>query len=384
MKSPRHMPARPVSRHGFTLVEIMVVVVIIGILLSLVVPATMRAIQRARETEAKMEISSLASAVEQYQQRWNDYPPDGSDLPVLQRHMRKVFPRMAEPDQSLLFALTHPDGSNFSSVAMDRAEALVFFLGGFSEDVAHPLTGAGGPLETDQSNEGSTALSDYQYNATRDGALFEFAPERLTFGLSGNRYVSTDEAELGYADVEHGVTPQNGPDLLPAYRSTRARTPILYFDSRSYGVVSTGAYNGYWAGGEFGGVRPYKTSIGIQPPTSGSYASAGAAFNAVNFQNRDTFQIISPGGDGIYGALVSIDPSDRTSPPIHFITDENEDANIAAGTAVTPNPADIFDLGSIGPSISRFQESSWPGIINNGHLDNVTNFSTSTLESDLP
>ena len=264
---------------------------------------------------------------------------------------------------------------------MDRAEALVFFLGGFSEDVARPLTGAAGPLEfKDYQGDGDqTNLANYQYNATRDNALFEFAPDRLTFGLRSGRYVSTDEAELGYADVAHG-----GNDLLPAYRSTRARSPILYFDSRTYGIVSTGTYNGYWAGGEFGGLRPYKTAIGAQPAASGSYASPGEAVNAVEFQNRDTFQIISPGGDGIYGAIASIDPSDLTSPPVHFITDENEDANIAAGTAVTPNPADIFDLGSNGPRISRFQESSWPNIIDNGHLDNITNFSTSTLESDLP
>ncbi len=371
-------PQLQATRPGFTLVEILVVVVIIGILAAFVLPATMRAVQRAREAEARMEVSALADAVEQYQQKYGDYPPDGSDWNVMQRHMRKLGNRLASPDMALLEKMTHtgPDGE-FSSVAMDRAEALVFFLGGFSSDSSHPITGPGGPLSLlDPANQGSTDLSHYQYNATRENVLFEFEPERLTFALRGGRYRSTDEEDMGYADAAHG-----GTDLLPAYRSTRAETPIVYFDSRTYGRVGSGSFNGYLAPGDVGGIRPYKTSIGAQhPPEGSSYGSVTAAFNAVKFHNRDTFQIISPGGDGVFGAMVSVDPGDPAAQPVHFVTE--------SGNAVTPN-ADATSLGQLelinGTRVNGFQDQDWNQAITiNGHLDNITNFSSSTMESDLP
>ena len=377
-----HKPHRP----AFTLVEVLVVVIIIGILSAIAIPATMRAIERARETETKMEITGLADAVEQYHQKYGDFPPDGSSWQVLQRHMRKLFPRMSPVDQRLMFALTHPDGTNFSAVAMDRGEALVFFLGGFSDDVSRPLTGPGGPLEfKDYLGDGDqTALANYQYNGTRDNAFFDFEPERLAFGLNGNRYVSTDEADFGYP--LNPSDPRGGQDLLPAYRSTRAKTPIVYFDSRTYGKISVTDYNGYWTNNEFGGVRPYKTAINAQPPDGSSYGSVPAAFNAVKFHNPNTFQIISPGGDGIYGAMVSVDPSNPAAQPVHFVTDS---ANVfEAGDAVTPDASASsltglkFQAG--GRPVTGYQDQDWlPTISITSQLDNVTNFSDSTLGAAL-
>ena len=369
-RTPAHRPTSA-ARPGFTLVEIMVVVVIIGILTALVVPATMRAITRARDTEAKMEVAAIADAVDQYHLKYGDFPPDGSDFQVLVRHMRKITNnRIGQPDLALLQTLTHPDGSNFSPVAMDRAEALVLFLGGFSSDLVHPLTGPGGPLEFKNysGDDNPLNLANYQYNATRDNAFFEFKPERLTIALQGNRYVSTDEVEMGYNDVNHG-----GQDLLPAYRSTRTNSPIVYFDSRTYGEVAPGFYNAYRTPGEFGGLRPYKTSVGAQPPP---YANPQAAFAAVKFHNPQTYQVISPGGDGVYGAVLE----NASAQPIHFVTE--------TGSAIIPNTgaSSIQELGQTGLGIiNGFQDQQFNAAVTvNGHLDNVTNFSSSTLESDLP
>ncbi len=57
---------------------------------------------------------------------------------------------MAEPDITLLNRILDDSATTtagtFSAVAMDRGEALVFFLGGFSSDIQHPLTGPEGRL----------------------------------------------------------------------------------------------------------------------------------------------------------------------------------------------------------------------------------------------
>lgn len=355
-------------RAGFTLVELMVAITIIAILAAVAVPAVMYAIGQGRNTAMRMEVTSLEQAVEKYQQKYGSYPPDGSSWSVMQRHMRRAFPRMTEPDLTLLSNLTHPGGS-FSPVAMDRAEALVFFLGGFSSDEAHPLTGQGGPLEYVDTSLPATDLNAYQYNATRDNPFFPFEPQRLPLARLGGRYVSADEGNFGVADTAHG-----GTDLLPVYLVDGGEYPLVYFDSRTYGVVGTDVnndpiYNGYLLPGEAGGCRPYKTGFDHDLPSGSTYGSVAAAFNAVKFKNPDSFQIISPGRDGIYGSIV-----EASGLPVHFV--------VETGKAVVPNDGAANYAQLQYNDIDGFQEVG-AGANENGQFDNVTNFSGTTLEGDL-
>jgi hypothetical protein len=138
-------------------------------------------------------------------------------------------------------------------------------------------------------------------------------------------------------------------------------------------------FNGFLTA-RFGGVRPYKTQVNVAAPRNGTgYQDATEAFNAVPFHNPKTFQIISPGLDGIYGSIISTDPNDPDAPPVHFVTE--------TGTPITPVSGAsglaglVFTPGNIGP---RFQDVDWlSGITVNGHLDNITNFSTAALGDDL-
>lgn len=344
------------SRPGFTLVELLIAIAIIGILMSLTVTAVTRAITRGRETASRLEINALSQAIEQYNLKYGDYPPDGSSEQVLLRHVRKIFPRISQLNLDLLTQLTRDRGSNanqFSAVAMDRAEALVFFLGGFSGDPTRPFTGEGGPLK--QVGNDPTKIASYEYNGTRDNAFYDFDTNRLTIARSAaGTLLSTDEKMLGVADPLHG-----GEDQLPAYLArVGTPTPLVYFDSRTYGNVGSAGYNGYLAGlTEYGGVRPYMTNSN----------AGGATYADLKFHNDSTFQIISPGLDGVFGACVSVDPNKPEASPVYFVTQ--------TGVAVGPGGA---------PTIRGFQDMDWSPLVKvAGHLDNVTNFSSSTLESDL-
>ncbi|HBJ35108.1 MAG TPA: protein containing Prepilin-type cleavage/methylation [Planctomycetaceae bacterium] len=358
-------------KHGFTLVELMIAIVIIGILMAIAIPAVNRTIVAAKQTKIRLEINALEQAVEQYMQKFGDYPPDGSSQDVVIRHMRRRFPRIAEPDVSLLTRLTSVRGTTTpSAVAMDRAEALVFFLGGFSDDSLHPLTGEGGPVALIPGRTaGSTNIDDYQYNATRDNSLFDFDPSRLTYARANDTapLLSVDESVWSGADLNEA----GGVDVLPVYLSGGAEpAPIVYFDSRTYGLVAPGVYNGF-RHPTLGAIRPYKTGRDIKPPGGATYGSVDAAFAAVPFHNPKTFQIISPGLDGLYGTLVGT----AGGLPVHYITE--------TGTPVFPNDsaANPAGLAVTAPGIGpRFQEG---GTEVNGHLDNITNFSASTLEDDL-
>ncbi len=371
--------------NGFTLVELLVAIAIIGILMGIAIPAIMKSVTTARQTSQKMEINSIAQGVEAYLSKYGDYPPDGSSKAVIDRHMRRLFPRMTTPDTTLLNLLlddrTDSTVGSFSEVAMDRGEALVFFLGGFSSDLQHPLTGPGGPLEFKGYVDTDTAkISNYQYNVTREISLFEFDTQRLTIArdTDASPMISTDETELSHVNNAHG-----GNDLLPAYRAVSGRpTPIVYFDSRTYGNVSTTSasiYNGYTTGdASFGSVRPYKTSIGAEPPASTSYATEAESFASIKFHNPDTYQIVSPGSDGVFGSI-SVTTGGL---PVHFVTETGQPVAPYSGSTYTSQSTLIVTDSPLGSK--GFQDVGVVSAITvNGHLDNVTNFSTSTLESDL-
>ena len=70
-------------QRGFTLIEIMVVVVIIGILGALVVPKLMGKPQEARITAAKVDISSLMQALKIYKLDNQRYPTTEQGLKAL-------------------------------------------------------------------------------------------------------------------------------------------------------------------------------------------------------------------------------------------------------------------------------------------------------------
>lgn len=71
------------KQHGFTLIEIMVVVVIIGILAAAVVPKIMSRPEQARITKAKLDISSLETALEMYKADNYQYPSTDQGLEAL-------------------------------------------------------------------------------------------------------------------------------------------------------------------------------------------------------------------------------------------------------------------------------------------------------------
>jgi general secretion pathway protein G len=92
MHAPRFPASRPLrAARGFTLIEIMVVVVILGILAALVAPNVIRRIDDARITKAKQDIRSYETAL-------NLYRMDNFRYPTTEQGLEALVKQPADPN----------------------------------------------------------------------------------------------------------------------------------------------------------------------------------------------------------------------------------------------------------------------------------------------
>lgn len=251
-------------RGGFTLVEMLVVLAIIGILAALIIPAVWQAVLSAREARIILEVSQLNDAVERYRQTHGAYPPDRFNSPAIVPHMRRAFPKHEEGAGAgtPLGQLVYPN--------LTPAEALVFWLGQIINDPRHPISSLAEP-----------------------DVIYPFVETRLrptrTVTL-GTRLVQLYE----YLPPDGGLAPYV---YFPApYTVTDTATGNLVvdhfaFDSDGDAVADLNVY-------------PYLSN---RPMSAGEVNPALSPPPAVQLQwcNPTTFQIISAGLDGEYGVDTS-------------------------------------------------------------------------------
>jgi general secretion pathway protein G len=86
---PAQQPSRPTEHHavdpeaGFTLLEILVVIAILGLLIGLVAPAVLRQLGNARNSIAHQSIERLSSVLDLYKLDVGSYPSTEDGLQAL-------------------------------------------------------------------------------------------------------------------------------------------------------------------------------------------------------------------------------------------------------------------------------------------------------------
>ncbi len=78
----------PRSR-GFTLVELLVVMAIIGLLLSIVAPRYIGTLERSKETALKQDLAVMREAISNFHQDLNRYPESLEEL-VQKKYLRAI------------------------------------------------------------------------------------------------------------------------------------------------------------------------------------------------------------------------------------------------------------------------------------------------------
>lgn len=79
----KNLPATHSRCHGFTLIELMVVIVILGILATLIVPRLMERPGQAKQVKAKLQIESFETALKLYKLDNGNYPSTEQGLQAL-------------------------------------------------------------------------------------------------------------------------------------------------------------------------------------------------------------------------------------------------------------------------------------------------------------
>ena len=86
-----------IPRHGFTLVEILGAILIISILAALMTVGGRAAMRFFRGVNDKATIDNIAKALELYKNKYGEYPPDGTDMAAVRKHLLKRDPSLTKP-----------------------------------------------------------------------------------------------------------------------------------------------------------------------------------------------------------------------------------------------------------------------------------------------
>ena len=248
------------QQRAFTLVEMIVVMAIIGVLAAILIPTIRAAMVRAKISAIAADLSNLDAALNQFKEKYQIYPPGWSNLDLtvpanmnyLVRSIQKMWPRITSNELALFAEIVNHRGShvpaNEPGFEMDAAEALVFWLGGFSEDPNRPFTGFGGPFSGGDRNQ--------------DNAYFPWDSERLTETgqivvytitlKNGNTYQF--KARESHDEVAYGL--ENDP--FPVVLARDTSWPIAYFNSVNYPNASYPPH-AYGATTVTGHAHPYQS-----------------------------------------------------------------------------------------------------------------------------
>jgi general secretion pathway protein G len=82
-----------VSMQGFTLIELMVVMVIIGLLAATVVPKFFGHVDKARQQDAQAQIELLGQALDLYRLEKHKYPTTDEGLEAIKSYLKKELPK---------------------------------------------------------------------------------------------------------------------------------------------------------------------------------------------------------------------------------------------------------------------------------------------------
>lgn len=391
-RAPQSAVRNPQSK-GFTLVELLVVITIIGVLSALLLVAARGAIAAGKRAEIRAEITQIATAIEDYKNGVDSYPPNAqTDLPnesdpnghlndtVVQanfkRHFSKAFPSHRERPELIDALVGQHDGSDDVTNlpgGMNAAEALVFWLGGFSDDPKYPISGPGGPAYSIETPAGA-AIGNPNHADPIDNRSWRLgidvtrlAPRavetNIALGAEGSYFPATSTRFITYQNRLTGRLSRINFWYLLAPDS---EAPYVYFDaSRGSGATSANdTPAATLADGVIStadpAIEPLFNVHAVKAPQPSSTAT-----NPFVYANDGKFQLLHAGLDSEWGSFPMANPGYTPGGSAPALIDAQTYHETGVAEAISP---------------PTFPEGPWALEL----ADTLSNLSDGTLEDSQP
>lgn len=411
--APRcHQPLR----RGFTLVELLVVIVILAMLAALVGRVTVAALRRGREAVVSTEISQIQNAMNEFKTKYGVVPPSLGG-PVedtapgtfpsettaqrqarIMRFVSRAFPRwVADPsavspyaDWQIQMAQATLWNPNFASATgaaantpvvtplasknccdvatLDPAEMLVLWLGG----IPRRRAGSGGAVLFELTGFSADASAPFRMAVTRQEWNAGHVSWQQKGLIDNQRAPSLFQFEISRLfDVDGDGWPEYVPTTSVAFRTPYAffssqdypfRPAYPYFDDPSLSTASQPADDPATPVSETGAML---SRWGLAKPYASIVTTPATAYNSwqITWAQPDTFQIIAAGYDGIYGNRPTF--TGDATPPAQ--PEQSADVRLFPdGLIVRVNGAAVVRSG-----YSEYE------------ADNQTSFTSGRLESEI-
>lgn len=258
------------TRDGFTLIELMVVIVIIAILMALILPAIGAVRRNIQQAAVSAEITQLDQAIASFKARFGTEPPSSLTIPDSEANWsnadrQKVLGIWEQFDFSTCGGLT--GGYPATPVYLNGAECLTFFLGGLNNGTATApvLIGFSKNPATPWSTAGENRdvaffdkfTSDRLVDVDGDGAvefLDSLSDQKTPFlylsGQGKNYRKANLAAGFDDYDVHDSVFDSNADplDMSQCYLQSDGKTPHR---AQGYQIISPGFDGLYGIGGVY-------------------------------------------------------------------------------------------------------------------------------------
>lgn len=311
---------------GFTLVEILVVIAIIGMLAGLTTTVLVSARSSVRNSVVTSTEAQLSMALDEYKNRYGEYPPDLSDDIAVMRHIKKRWPRYNVASAGDFMEHIKRGCQISSAVYANRNDAytasttepgqhvwvlgryvssLVFWLGGLPDANGIPsgfYANPKCPLGVDR--DGNVIAKPAR--ATREKPLFEFDRKNLAYlgyDGSGNDTVFYPGNEDSLWDAGLGAYV-----YTPAY--CQGDLPIVYFrPSLQMPYIQKYIFWGETASDGVTCARPYARFLdGVKS----------------DWYEERRFQLIHPGIDGYFGPVDAAAANSSTQPRVNCFPEDDD------------------------------------------------------------
>jgi prepilin-type N-terminal cleavage/methylation domain-containing protein len=286
------------TRQGFTLVEMLVVITIIGILAGMITAAAIVAKKTAKKGACVMEVKQLEMACQVYKEKFGEYPPDFASIngvhtathqkeaqDAILRHLARAFPRY-QPGNWATLRTAVLNKWNLDINNLSPAGALTFWLGGKPDWL--PDTGGditlqdGTKVSSTKPVRGFTGFSanpidPFDASASRIKPMYDFNVDSLKY--SAGVYAGLFAWPTTYCDKS-----ENGP--------------LVYFRAEN-GHFTTDGKLVNQPGVDTTNRKDWSASNVMVYP-AGDWGTQ-KNFSTFTWINPKSFQIFSSGADAKYG-----------------------------------------------------------------------------------